>query len=160
MCSVDCLLGINYKCSILYYFYYCWYLDLVLNFFPAIAELGDFPAKDLSENSQAGCEGRLPAYRRAWFPPVLRCECRHWNRFSSNACANIGKNAKSEKNWNDDWAQCVVCNDVQTFALVSLYTISIVGGVLKRKIDVYIFWHEIRGLTLNPNRRWISIGVW
>ena len=34
-------------------------------FFPAIAELGDFPAKDLSENSQAGCESGLPAYRRA-----------------------------------------------------------------------------------------------
>ena len=128
-------------------------------FFPAIAELGDFPAKDLSENSQAGCEGRLPAYRRAWFPPVLRCECRHWNRLSGNARRNIGKNAKSEKNWNDDWANCAVCNDVQTFALLSLYTISIVGGVLKRIIDVYIFRHEIRGLTLNPNRRWISIGV-
>ena len=32
-------------------------------FFPAIAELGDFPAKDLSENSQAGCESGLLAAR-------------------------------------------------------------------------------------------------
>ena len=37
-----------------------------------------------------------------------------------------------------------VCNDVRTFALL-LYCISIDGGVLKRKIQVYIFWTLTQG---------------
>ena len=41
---------------------------------------------------------------------------------------------------------CAVCNDVRTFALLlHVYCISIDGGVLKGKIQVYIFWTLTQG---------------
>ena len=39
-------------------------------------------------------------------------------------------------NWSNDWAQCAVCTDVQTFALLSLYQYR--GGILKRKWDIIL----------------------
>ena len=49
----------------------------------------------------AGCEGRLPAYHRALFPPDLRfVNASTESRLSNNNCRKIGKNTKM--NWNDD----------------------------------------------------------
>ena len=124
--------------------------------FPAIAGIpgqsqnrGILLQKTL-KNTQGGtvadCEGRLPAYHRAWFPPDLRLmNAGTESRLSGNNCQNIGKNVKCENELEQRLPETAVCR-VQRCADLRL-AISIDGGVLKHKIQVYIF----RTLTGGPS---------
>ena len=89
------------------------------------------------KNTPGNCKGRLPAYRRAWFPSDLRfVKAGTESRLSGSDWGKLGENAKMK--WNEDSG--TVCRMQQrAYLRLAIIVISIDGGVLKRKIQVYIF---------------------
>ena len=85
----------------------------------------------------------MPAYRRAWFLPDLQfvnAGTESW--LSGNNWRIVCKNAKCENELErrlpDTVCRVQRCTDFG-LAVILVWAISIDGGVLKRKVQVYIF---------------------